>query len=275
MCFIVIGAIISALFGAVLLTIFPKDNPTDDVNVLRVIQLISSLLTFLLPSFLMAFTCGDSVRRYLRIKKTPNLRVIALLAASVIFITPFITLVGYFNKTIVLPDFLSNVQEWMEIQERNAETITLKLLEPNGFISVISNIIVIALGAAVSEELLFRATFFRLGESLTKNKTLIIWISAVIFSAIHMQFFGFVPRLLLGAYFGYLLIWSDNIWLPITAHFCNNAIAVLLMSSESLRDSEFVTGDLTPESIIPFTAISLIGLCLFVVCVKSIKRRLT
>jgi membrane protease YdiL (CAAX protease family) len=275
MCFIVIGAIISALFGAVLLTIFPKDNPTDDVNVLRAIQLISSLLTFLLPSFLMAFTCGDSVRRYLRIKKTPNLRVIALLAASVIFITPFSTLVGYFNKTIVLPDFLSNVQEWMEIQERNAETITLKLLEPNGFISVISNIIVIALGAAVSEELLFRATFFRLGERLTKNKTLIIWISAVIFSAIHMQFFGFVPRLLLGAYFGYLLIWSDNIWLPITAHFCNNAIAVLLMSSESLRDSEFVTGDLTPESIIPFTAISLIGLCLFVVCVKSIKRRLT
>jgi membrane protease YdiL (CAAX protease family) len=109
---------------------------------------------------------------------------------------------------------------------------------------------------------------------LTKNKTTIIWICAAIFSAIHMQFLGFVPRLLLGAYFGYLLIWSGNIWLPIIAHFCNNAIAVLLMSSDKLKDLEFVTGDLTSESIIPFSVISLIGLCLFMVCVKSVRKRL-
>jgi hypothetical protein len=152
--------------------------------------------------------------------------------------------------------------------------MTLKLLEPKGLLSVISNLIVIALGAAVSEEVLFRATLFRLGERLTKNKTTIIWICAAIFSAIHMQFLGFVPRLLLGAYFGYLLIWSGNIWLPIIAHFCNNAIAVLLMSSDKLKDLEFVTGDLTSESIIPFSVISLIGLCLFMVCVKSVRKRL-
>lgn len=56
-----------------------------------------------------------------------------------------------------------------------------------------------------------------------------IWISAILFSALHMQFYGFVPRVLLGALFGYLLVWSGSMWLPVIAHFCNNAIAVIIL----------------------------------------------
>ncbi len=54
-----------------------------------------------------------------------------------------------------------------------------------------------------------------------------IWVSAILFSALHMQFYGFFPRMLLGAFFGYLLLWSGSLWLPIIAHFVNNCVAVI------------------------------------------------
>ena len=64
---------------------------------------------------------------------------------------------------------------------------------------------------------------------MTKSTHWGIWISAILFSAMHMQFYGFVPRLLLGALFGYLLVWSGSIWLPFIGHFINNALAVIAM----------------------------------------------
>jgi hypothetical protein len=63
----------------------------------------------------------------------------------------------------------------------------------------------------------------------TKNIHVAIWISAFFFSAIHVQFFGFVPRMLLGALFGYLYYWSGNLWVPMFAHFVNNGFAVCMI----------------------------------------------
>ena len=51
--------------------------------------------------------------------------------------------------------------------------------------------------------------------------------AAFLFSAMHMQFYGFVPRLLLGAMLGYLFVWSGSLWLSVLAHFVNNASAII------------------------------------------------
>lgn len=69
---------------------------------------------------------------------------------------------------------------------------------------------------------------------MTGNSHGAIWITAALFSALHLQFFGFIPRMLLGALFGYLLEWSGTLWLPIIAHFINNAAGVIVF---------FVTGE--------------------------------
>ena len=61
------------------------------------------------------------------------------------------------------------------------------------------------------------------------NIHLSIWASAIIFSAIHFQFYGFIPRLLLGALFGYLYYWSGNLLIPMFAHFVNNAFGVIMI----------------------------------------------
>ena len=55
-----------------------------------------------------------------------------------------------------------------------------------------------------------------------------IWITAFIFSAVHMQFYGFVPRMLLGALFGYMFVWTGSLWVPVLMHFVNNGIAVVV-----------------------------------------------
>ncbi len=79
----------------------------------------------------------------------------------------------------------------------------------------------------MGEEFLFRGVIQRLFTEWTRNRHVGIWIAAFLFSFIHFQFYGFLPRFLLGLYFGYLLVWSSSIWVPVTGHFINNGVAVL------------------------------------------------
>lgn len=87
-----------------------------------------------------------------------------------------------------------------------------------------------------------------------------------------MQFYGFLPRILLGAYFGYLLYWSRNIWIPVFAHFVNNAFAVISMSDDRLKENEFITGDISDTYLLPYSALAIVTLLLFYLCTQQIKR---
>ena len=93
--------------------------------------------------------------------------------------------------------------------------------------ALIVNILIIGVGAGVAEEILFRGCFQRLLVTGGINHHVAIWCVAFIFSAIHFQFFGFVPRMLLGAYFGYLMYWSKSVWIPAIAHTLNNTMVVI------------------------------------------------
>ena len=110
--------------------------------------------------------------------------------------------------------------------EEQAATQTEKLLIANTFGALLFNIFIMAVIPGLGEEFFFRGTLQRI-ISDAKGAVWAIWVTAFIFSAVHMQFYGFIPRLLLGAFFGYLLVWSGNIWLPIVAHFVYNAITVV------------------------------------------------
>ena len=92
---------------------------------------------------------------------------------------------------------------------------------------ILINLVVMAVVPAIGEEFLFRGLLQRLFTSFFKNRHASIWVTAAIFSAIHMQFYGFLPRMMIGAMLGYMLVWSGSIWVPVTAHFINNALAVI------------------------------------------------
>jgi hypothetical protein len=97
----------------------------------------------------------------------------------------------------------------------------------DGAVDLLVNLVVIALLPAIGEELMFRGVVQRVMTGLFRNVHAGVVLTAVVFSAIHVQFFGFFPRMLLGVYLGYLLLWSGTIWMPVAAHFLNNAAAVI------------------------------------------------
>ena len=145
------------------------------------------------------------------------------------------------------------------------------MLAGRGIITLFFNLIVIAVAAGITEEFLFRGALQRIIEKWTYNHHIIIWSAAIIFSTFHMQFFGFLPRMLLGAYFGYLLYWTRNIWIPVFAHFVNNAIAVISMSDAKLKDNEFITGDISTQNFLPYTIVAIVALFFFVRCCQKLK----
>jgi membrane protease YdiL (CAAX protease family) len=242
-----------------------------DPSLMRISQFISAVGTFLLPACFFAWLCSNQPKRYLSIGKLPTLEVLALTFLSMFLINPAISLTGLLNQQMELPSFMEGIEHWMRTQEDEAERLTLLLLSEKGIGALLANLLVVALTAGITEEFLFRGAFQRILERWTSNPHWVIWIAACLFSAFHMQFYGFLPRMLLGAYFGYLLYWSRNIWIPVFAHFTNNAFAVICMSDEQLKQNEFISGEVTTPNLLPYIVMAVIGLVLFYFCGKRLK----
>jgi membrane protease YdiL (CAAX protease family) len=242
-----------------------------DPSLMRITQFISAVGTFLLPACFFAWLCSNQPKRYLSIGKLPTLEVLALTFLSMFLINPAISLTGLLNQQMELPSFMEGIEHWMRTREDEAERLTLLLLSEKGIGALLANLLVVALTAGITEEFLFRGAFQRILERWTSNPHWVIWIAACLFSAFHMQFYGFLPRMLLGAYFGYLLYWSRNIWIPVFAHFTNNAFAVICMSDEQLKQNEFISGEVTTPNLLPYIVMAVIGLALFYFCGKRLK----
>lgn len=270
------GAIFSSLLSTVyiLLTQGLETDMTQNPNLARVIQLIASIGTFLLPTLGMAWLCSASPKQYLSIRGIKDPRTWILTFVCMLLLTPVINLLGLLNQQMELPAFLAPVEEWMRAQEDLAERLTMTLLSDNHVEAIIANLIVIALAAGITEEFLFRGALQRVIGKYTTNPHTVIWIAAALFSAFHLQFYGFLPRMLLGAYFGYLLYWGKSIWLPVFAHFTNNAVAVIGMSDSHWKDSEFITGDIPPEHLLDFTLMATASLLLFLLANRLLRRTL-
>ncbi len=271
--FILIGAIFSSL--AVLAIYYICYGTTagmaDHANFMRFTQFVSSVATFLLPALCLAYLCSHKPKDYLYIGKIPDGNVLLLVFISMFLLMPFDNLIALINKQMELPAFLAPVENWMRQEEDTAEKITTSLVGNYGILILMANLIVIALTAGVTEEFLFRGALQRIFSQWTGNHHVVIWSAAIIFSAFHMQFFGFLPRMILGAYFGYLLYWSRNIWIPVFAHFINNAFAIIGMSNEPLKDNEYISGDISTQHLLPYTIIAIIMAVFFWICAKKIR----
>lgn len=154
---------------------------------------------------------------------------IPIIIVLVIAFLPFNEFFIKLNQSMDLPKSLSGMENWMKTSEESATKLTLFLMDFTSIPQLIIALIVIACFAGIGEELIFRGILQNLFHKKLQNYHIAIWLSAIIFSAIHMQFFGFIPRMLLGAMFGYLYVWTGNLWVPIIAHITNNAFAVIMM----------------------------------------------
>ncbi len=189
-------------------------------------QTISHIGLFIVPSIIFAWLIGGRVARYLQINIKPDLRQVFIGICLVFISLPLINFLLHINMQLSLPGFLEPLEKWMVSTEKAAEKITHQFLSVSSLQGLLLNIVIIAVIPAIGEEFIFRGALLNIFKQWTKNTHIAVWITAIIFSTIHFQFFGFLPRLFLGALFGYFVVFSGTIWIAIIAHFINNAAAV-------------------------------------------------
>jgi membrane protease YdiL (CAAX protease family) len=158
----------------------------------------------------------------------------------------------------------------MKAKEDNATHLIDLLIASNTFGIMIFNVFMLAVIPAIGEELIFRGVFQKIFYSLFKSGHLAIWITAFVFSALHFQFFGFIPRFILGLLFGYLFYWSGTLWLPVISHFVNNAVPVIGAYIQSKGDFGIVSW----EQVIILPLITIIGIIILQYFRNKHKRKL-
>lgn len=187
---------------------------------------LQDLLVFIIPAFITARFITSKPMSFMKLNVTPHWRhilfVILLLAISM----PAMNFIVYLNEQLSLPDSLSAIEQWMRATEDAAKAVTDSFLTGNTLLGLMGCVLLLGVLTGLSEEMLFRGALQgTLIES--RNVHFSIWLTAFVFSVLHFQFFGFVPRMLLGAIFGYLLVWTGSLWVPVIAHALNNSVVVI------------------------------------------------
>lgn len=264
------------VFGIDSIMRIPTINDLSDpesIRVLKYFQVVQSIGLFIVPPFILAWLFHGKIAEYLNMNKKINVASVLLVVVMIIFSLPFINFIGGWNAQMDFPDWLSGVEQWMKNAEKNAERLTETFLKTDTTAGLMFNLFMIALLPAIGEEFLFRGVIQRIFTQWTKSHHGGIWISAILFSAFHIQFYGFVPRMLLGVLFGYLLVWSGSIWLPVIAHFINNGFAVVAMYLIDKNVLNPQVENIGSSSESSYTAaISLVLLVIFMFMIKKENR---
>ncbi|MDN3586656.1 CPBP family intramembrane metalloprotease [Pedobacter aquatilis] len=195
------------------------------IDALKILQIATSIGMFILPPIALALTNGIKTSVFYGFRK-PKVVLLSLVLVIMIFSMPLMEWTAIWNQKMALPQSLKWLEDWMKESEAVAMKMTIQLLTVRNNWDFIVNLVMIAVLPAIGEELMFRGGVQRSIDKMFGNHHAAIWISAIIFSAIHVQFYGFVPRMLLGAGFGYLYYYSGSLWYAMLAHFLNNAYAV-------------------------------------------------
>jgi membrane protease YdiL (CAAX protease family) len=218
------------LFGIdVLSDLSVLSNYTANPNALRAakfLQVFISIGAFIIPAWFFPKALQQYPQSFLRVNAGFGIRDLGLGLGLMIISSPLISWLIYVNQNVHLPESMSALESRLKAAEDAAAQLTDAFTRTDSVGGLLVNIFVVALVPAICEELLFRGALLQFVRICFKNKHAAVWSSAIIFSAFHMQFFGFLPRLTLGVFLGYMFVYSRSIWVPVIAHFYNNLLAL-------------------------------------------------
>lgn len=239
---------------------------TDTATSLRCAILVQDIAVFILPVVLTIMIASPQPWRYIGLDTGLKSRSTCLTAITAIVSIPAMNRLVAWNEGVHLP--WSGIEEALRQSENAAQAMVQRLMGGNSVGDLIIAILIVGILTGISEELFFRGALQRLLMSKLGNKHFAIWSAAFIFSAVHLQFFGFVPRLLMGAYFGYLVVWSGSLRLSMFAHALNNSLVALnfwLVSRNATGNdlNELGTGLSTGSIIAAIVSLAATGLCVY------------
>jgi uncharacterized protein len=194
------------------------------VNVFKWTQALSTVMLFLIPVLIYIFnTFPGNYGYFLGFKRAEKTNMYVLGVIGILLAMPFVFWLGQLNQQIPLPQKLIKMEE----DSTRAMIAFLKINKP---IDIAINVFIIAFLPAVCEEIFFRGALQRIIINLTRNPWIGIVVTGILFSAMHMQFLGFLPRVFLGIILGALYWFSGSLWTSIIPHFVNNAVQVIIAS---------------------------------------------
>jgi membrane protease YdiL (CAAX protease family) len=233
--FAIIGLVVFAVIGfAIVFFTSGMDglraaavNDYRDVSAFKILLVSQQIGLFLVPAVLLAVVERKKLPQFYGLA-APKVNLLLLVAVLSICWMPVMGLSNEWNQKMVFPEFLKGIERWMREMEDSMMKTTEAILKMKTISALLVNLFVIAVVPAICEEFIFRGAVQRTIFRIKSNPHVAIWLSAIIFSTIHFQFYGFLPRVLLGAAFGYVYFWTGSIWYAVFAHFLNNAYAVIV-----------------------------------------------
>ena len=224
------GMLISSALGElVILLLYHMPQmleASDPVTAIRISQSLVTIGTFLVPALLFAYCYNRQWFDYNAANRSPKQSMINIVLILSVTLLPVVGALSAFNQHIMPQE--GGVAEFMRDLEEAANHILELVTSQRSSWDLVANMLVFAVLAGVCEEFFFQGALQPLMMNWTKNPHIGILLTALIFSALHFQFYGFIPRFLLGVYLGYLFYWSRSLWLPILAHVLHNALSLMV-----------------------------------------------
>ncbi len=224
------GMMISSALGELVILLLYHTpqmlEASDPVTAIRISQSLVTIGTFLVPALLFAYCYNRQWFDYNAANRRPKQSMINIVLILSVTLLPVVGALSAFNQHIMPQE--GGVAEFMRDLEEAANHILELVTSQRSSWDLVANMLVFAVLAGVCEEFFFQGALQPLMMNWTKNPHIGILLTALIFSALHFQFYGFIPRFLLGVYLGYLFYWSRSLWLPILAHVLHNALSLMV-----------------------------------------------
>lgn len=215
--------ILSTILGSIIINFLGVDSLVK----IRCAVLLQDIFLFILPVLLTVALVAVNPFRFLNFSGKLSMRNLLLTLGIVIVAIPAMNRLVAWNEGISLPESFSGLENLLRNSEDAAKASVQSLMGGSSVGDLIISILIMGCLTGFAEELFFRGGLQTLLVRLLRNPHVAVWSAAFIFSAVHLQFYGFVPRLFMGAFFGYLMWYGRSIWLPMAAHALNNSLVVL------------------------------------------------
>jgi membrane protease YdiL (CAAX protease family) len=207
--------------------ILEQNEVETNIGLLKFLQVLYSVGLFLVPAILSGFLIQRNTWKYLQADRISNHWIIILVITLMVISIPWINFTSFLNEKLSLPERWGDLMDKIRESDENSWDLMKAYLQTDNVGGLLINIFMVALIPALGEEFLFRGTLQRILAEWFRNEHLAVWIAALLFSLMHYQFLGLIPRVMLGALFGYLFVWTGSIWTAVLAHFINNGLAVI------------------------------------------------
>lgn len=199
-------------------------NNTQLIGAMKAMQFFNAIGTFFLPPVLFLHFRGKSFRDYLQINEKLQLNKLLIVTLVALLIIPLANFMGALNELIPLPEFLNFLKQ----AEEQTMRITEQFLVMPHLSDLFLMLLLMGLVAGIGEELLFRGIIQNLFKNWSGSTHLAVWLTALLFSVIHLQYHAVLPRFVLGALIGYVYVYSGNLKYSMLLHLVYNSVLVIM-----------------------------------------------